>query len=57
MNWLEILTIGIIVAASLAFLVKTFWGATRGEKGSCKACSSSCLCEEQKEPQKQKPRG
>ncbi len=44
MSWPEVITIGAIVALSAGYVLKRFFGASKGEKGSCKSCSDTCGC-------------
>lgn len=40
----EIVTVAVVVGASVAFLIRRVWAASQGEKGSCKSCGDVCGC-------------
>lgn len=40
----EIITIGIVVTAAVAYVIRRAIMAAGGEKGSCKSCSDACGC-------------
>lgn len=40
----EIIIVTILVGASVLFMARRAWAASKGEKGSCKSCGDTCGC-------------